>query len=113
MPRRDCKLPAAVVERQRLPAGLLVRDRLVAIAVTALLFTAWHIPPRLALAAGVEGRAGDLPSVLIGTGAPVLVVALVLGVAWDRWRNLPALVAVHWGIDLLPIVGSLLQIPPK
>ena len=87
--------------------------RLVAIAVTALLFTAWHIPPRLALAAGVEGRAGDLPSVLVGTGAPVLAVAIVLGLAWDRWRNLPALVAVHWGIDLLPIVGSLLQVPPK
>ena len=87
--------------------------RVAGIVITALLFTAWHIPPRLALAAGVEGRAGDLPSVLIGTGAPVLAVAIVLGVAWDRWRNLPALVSVHWGIDLLPIVGSLLQIPPK
>ena len=87
--------------------------RVAAIAVTALLFTAWHIPPRLALADGVEGRAGDLASVLLGTGVPVLLVALVLGLAWDRWRNLPALVAVHWGIDLLPIVSSLLQIPPK
>ena len=87
--------------------------RVSAIAVTALLFTAWHIPPRLALASGVEGNAGDLDSVLLGTGVPVLLVAVVLGLAWDRWRNLPALVAVHWGIDLLPIVGSLLQIPPK
>ena len=87
--------------------------RAVAIALTALLFTAWHIPPRLALANGVEGQAGNLASVLIGTGAPVLLVALVFGLAWDRWRNLPALVAAHWGIDLLPIVSSLLQIPPR
>jgi membrane protease YdiL (CAAX protease family) len=87
--------------------------RAAAIVITALLFTAWHIPPRLALAQGVEGHAGDLVSVLIGTGAPVLVVALVLGVSWDRWRNLPVLVALHWGIDLLPIVSSMLRIPPR
>jgi uncharacterized protein len=87
--------------------------RVTGIAVTALLFTAWHIPPRYALASGVEGNAGDLLSVLIGTGVPVLAVAIVLGLAWSRWRNLPALVAAHWGIDLLPIVGSLLQVPPK
>jgi membrane protease YdiL (CAAX protease family) len=87
--------------------------RLTAVAVTALLFTAWHIPPRFAMANGIEGRAGHLGSVLIGTGVPVLLVAIVFGLAWDRWRNLPALVAAHWGIDLLPVVGSLLQIPPK
>jgi len=87
--------------------------RATAVMVTALLFTAWHIPPRLALSHGVEGEAGDIGSVLLGTGVPVLVVAIAFGLAWDRWRNLPALVAAHWGIDLLPIVGSLLQIPPK
>jgi membrane protease YdiL (CAAX protease family) len=87
--------------------------RVVAIVVTAVLFTAWHLPPRLALSHGVEGEAGDLVSVLLGTGGPVLLVGLVLGLAWDRWRNLPALIALHWGIDLLPIVSSLLRIPPK
>jgi uncharacterized protein len=87
--------------------------RSLAIVVTAVLFTAWHIPPRYALAHGVEGEAGDIASVLLGTGAPVLVVALVLGLAWDRWRNLPALVALHWGVDLLPIVSSMLRIPPR
>jgi uncharacterized protein len=87
--------------------------RVVAIVVTVLLFTAWHIPPRLALSHGVEGEAGDLVSVLLGTGAPVALVGVVFGLAWDRWRNLPALVALHWGIDLLPIVSSMLRIPPR
>lgn len=107
-------LPEEIFFRGILQTRLEKRyGRWIAIAATALLFTAWHIPPRLALAHGVEGEAGDLASVLLGTGAPVLLVALVLGVAWDRWRNLPALVALHWGIDLLPIVASMLHIPPK
>jgi membrane protease YdiL (CAAX protease family) len=82
-----------------------------AIVVTAILFTAWHLPTRYFLAEGAEGTAGDLGSVLIGTGLPVLLVALVLGWAWDRWRNLPALVLLHWGVDTLPSVASLLRLP--
>ena len=78
---------------------------------TAVLFTAWHLPPRYVNATGAEGTAGDLPSVLLGTGLPVLAVAFILGWAWDRWRNLPALVMLHWGVDTLPSVASLLQIP--
>jgi len=107
-------LPEEFVYRFLLQTRLEKRiGRVFAIVVTALLFTAWHMPPRLALSHGVEGEAGNLASVLVGTGAPVLVIALVLGLAWDRWRNLPALVAVHWGVDLLPIVSSMLQVPPK
>lgn len=45
------------------------------------------------------------------TGLPVFVVALILGWAWDRWRNLPALVMLHWGIDTLPSVASFLKLP--
>ena len=85
--------------------------RVVAIVVTAVLFTAWHLPPRYFNAEGAEGTAGDLGSVLLGTGLPVLVVALVFGWAWDRWRNLPALVMIHWGVDTLPSVASFLQLP--
>lgn len=85
--------------------------RVVAIVVTAVLFTAWHVPPRYFNAEGAEGTAGDLGSVLLGTGLPVLVVALIFGWAWDRWRNLPALVMIHWGVDTLPSVASLLQLP--
>ena len=85
--------------------------RLAAIVVTAVLFTAWHIPPRYFNAEGAEGTAGDLVSVLLGTGIPVLVVALLFGWAWDRWRNLPALVLAHWGVDTLPSIASFLQLP--
>ncbi|HET6616659.1 MAG TPA: CPBP family intramembrane glutamic endopeptidase [Gemmatimonadota bacterium] len=82
-----------------------------AIVVTALVFTAWHLPPRYFNAEGAEGTAGDLGSVLLGTGLPVLLVAFILGWAWDRWRNLPALMILHWGVDTLPSVASLLKIP--
>jgi membrane protease YdiL (CAAX protease family) len=85
--------------------------RIAAILVTAVLFTAWHLPTRYFLAEGAEGTAGDLGSVLLGTGLPVFAVALVLGWAWDRWRNLPALVFLHWGVDTLPSVASFLKLP--
>lgn len=51
---------------------------------TALLFTAWHLPTRFLLADGIEGKAGDLGSVLVGTGIPVLLVGIVFGWTWDR-----------------------------
>lgn len=81
--------------------------RAAAVVVTALLFTAWHLPPRFFASAGVEGSAGDWGSVLLGTGVPVLLVGLVFGLAWDRYRSLPHLIAAHWGIDLLPGVGAM------
>ena len=37
------------------------------------------------------------------------IVAVILALAWDRWRNLPALIAIHSGIDTLPILTSMLQ----
>jgi membrane protease YdiL (CAAX protease family) len=86
--------------------------RTAAIIGASLLFTAWHLPTRFLLASGAEGRAGDIASVLLGTGLPVFIVGLIFGWAWDRWRNLPALVALHWGIDVLPSVASFLKLPP-
>ena len=76
--------------------------RLVAIALSTLLFTAWHLPSRFLLANGVEGTAGDLKSVLLGTGVPVFVVGLVLAAIWDRWRSALTIVALHYALDLLP-----------
>lgn len=106
-------LPEEIVYRGVLQTRLeLLWGRFAGLVVTALLFTAWHLPSRYLLARGAEGTAGDLGSVLLGTGLPVLVVALVFGWAWDRWRNLPVLVAVHWGIDVLPSVASFLKLPP-
>jgi membrane protease YdiL (CAAX protease family) len=105
-------LPEELVYRWGLQTRLeRAWGRLAAIVVTAVVFTAWHIPPRFFNAEGAEGTAGDLGSVLLGTGVPVLVVALVFGWAWDRWRNLPALILVHWGVDTLPSIASFLQLP--
>lgn len=107
-------LPEELVYRWGLQTRLeRVWGRRSALLFTAVIFTAWHIPPRYFLATGAEGEAGDLGSVLLGTGLPVLVVALVFGWAWDRWRNLPALVAIHWGIDSLPSIASFLQLPMR
>ena len=58
--------------------------RPIAILATAVLFTAWHLPTRFLLSHGIEGEAGNPGSILLGTGAPVFVVGLVLGLAWDR-----------------------------
>ena len=84
--------------------------RLVAIPGTSLLFTAWHIPSRYFLAFGSEGRAGNLTSVIFHTGLPVFLVALVLGILWDRYRRLLPLIGLHAGIDILPLVAAALGI---
>ncbi len=106
-------LPEELVYRWALQTRIeRLWGRLPGILLAAVLFTAWHLPTRYLLASGAEGRAGDLVSVLVGTGLPVFVVGLVFGWAWDRWRNLPALVALHWGIDTLPSIASFLQLPP-
>lgn len=78
-----------------------VAGRVVAILATDVLFTAWHLP---------EGNMGDLASVVVGTGIPVFVVGLVFGLLWDRYRDLPTLVALHCGIDTLPALWSLLGV---
>jgi len=96
-------------------AGLLqtrlevVWGRVAAILVSVALFVAWHLPTRFLLAHGVEGEAGNLGSVLLGTGIPVGIVVLILALAWDRRRNPPALIAIHGAIDTIPIVASMLQ----
>ena len=77
---------------------------------SALLFAAWHIPSRYLLANGSEGHAGNLGSVLWNTGAPVFLVGVVLGLLWDRHRRLLPLIALHWGIDTLPLAGGMIGI---
>lgn len=106
-------IPEELVYRGFLQTRLeRIVGRPAAILVTAILFTAWHLPSRFMMASGAEGAAGDLASVIRGTGLPVLVVGLILGLAWDRWRNLPALIALHWGIDALPSICSFLGLAP-
>lgn len=106
-------IPEEVVYRGLLQTRLEASwGRVAAIVVSVLLFTAWHLPTRYFNAHDVEGQAGDFISVLLGTGAPVAIAGLILALAWDRWRNLPALIAFHAGVDTLPIVSSMLQAIP-
>jgi membrane protease YdiL (CAAX protease family) len=79
-----------------------LHGRLIAIGASTLLFTLWHLPSRFLLASGVEGTAGDLGSILVGTGLPVFVVGVVLATIWDRWRSMSLIVTLHFAIDLLP-----------
>jgi len=87
-----------------------VRGRAFAIVLSVILFTAWHLPTRYFLAQGVEGSAGDLMSVVTGTGIPVLLFGLIFALCWDRYRSLLPLVAAHWGVDILPSVISFLGV---
>ena len=73
-------------------------------------FAAWHVPSRFLLVHGFEGIAGDLGSVILGTGIPVFIVGLIFGVIWDRYRSLLPLIAVHWGIDIFPCILSMLGV---
>jgi CAAX protease family protein len=111
LPLFTAGLPEEIVYRGFLQTRLeAAAGRVVAIVVTALLFTAWHLPTRYLLSHGSEGEAGSLLSILAGTGAPVFLMGLLLGVVWDRWRNLPTLIVFHWGVDTLPAVASFLMI---
>lgn len=85
--------------------------RFTAVLVSNVLFAAWHLPTRYLLASGAEGKAGNFWSVLVGTGLPVFVVGVILAWIWDRYRRLVPLMAVHWGVDVLPSVSSMLRVP--
>jgi membrane protease YdiL (CAAX protease family) len=78
-----------------------VAGRLVAILVSVTLLTAWHIPTWYFLSRGVKGTAGDLMSVVMGTGIPVFIFGLIFALFWDRYRSLLPLVAARWGVDIL------------
>lgn len=104
-------IPEEVVYRGILQTRLeKLLGRLPAICITAVMFASWHLPSRFLLSKGVEGSAGDLASVLIGTGIPVFVVGLIFGLLWDRYRSLPPLIAAHWGIDTIPLVLAFLGV---
>lgn len=105
----NAAIPEEFFFRYWLQARLEQRfGRIVAITGAALLFTAWHIPSRYFLASGGEGHAGDLGSVLVNTGLPVMLTGLIFGVLWDRHRRPWPLIALHWGIDSLPLTGAIL-----
>ncbi len=86
-------------------------NRLFAIVLTSVLFTAWHLPSRYLLSTGIEGQAGHFDEVLLHTGLPVFIISLIFGIHWSRYRNIVLLVLTHWAVDILPSVSSYLKIP--
>ena len=112
IPLVSAAIPEELVYRGLLQTRLeRVAGRIVAVLLTALLFTAWHLPSRYLLASGIEGTAGNALSVLLGTGAPVFVIGLLFGLLYDRYRRLLPLIAAHWGIDAVVSVGAMLGLP--
>lgn len=80
------------------------------IFLSSLLFASFHFPSRYLLASGVEGSAGDIYSIFTGTILPVFVLGIILGYLWKKFRNVWILIALHYGIDILPSIASLLHI---
>jgi membrane protease YdiL (CAAX protease family) len=112
LPLVAAAIPEELLFRRLLQTRLeAVAGPLVAIVGSALLFTLWHLPSRFLLASGVEGSAGDLLSIVRGTAGPVLLAGLVFALIWHRWRSLPVVVALHFGIDLLPALRRALGDP--
>jgi len=104
-------IPEELFYRRMLQTQIELRSsRLCAILVTAILFTAWHLPTRFFLSDGVEGEAGNLVSVMLGTGIPVFIIGLIFSWHWDRYRRIVPLIVCHWAIDFLPFLSSFLKI---
>lgn len=85
-------------------------NRLAAMIVATLLFTAWHLPSRYLLSKGVEGQAGDLGQVMIHTGIPVFIIGFIFALHWSRYRNIVLLVITHWAVDILPAISSYFKV---
>jgi uncharacterized protein len=77
------------------------------IIFSSIMFSLFHFPSRIILSSGVEGEAGNLLSVFTGTLLPVFVIGIIFGFLWNRYRNIYLLISLHFGIDLLPSLASI------
>jgi len=112
MPLLTAAIPEELYFRGYLQTRLEKKwNRIVAILISTLLFTAWHLPSRYLLSQGVEGQAGDWGQVILHTGVPVFIVGVLFAIHWSRYRNIVLLIATHWAIDTLPSLSSYFKIP--
>ena len=111
MPLFTAALPEELFFRGYLQTRLEKRwGRGIAVLISAILFTAWHLPSRYLLSDGIEGQAGNFADVLLHTGVPVFIIGVVFGFHWSRFRNIILLILTHWAIDILPSVSSYFKI---
>ncbi len=104
-------LPEEIVYRGILQTRLeAILGRAAAVVLQSALFAAWHFPSRYLLANGVEGHAGNVWSVMTGTVFPAFIAGLIFGILWDRYRRLVPLITLHWGVDTLPMISTMLGI---
>ena len=80
----------------------------ISLFISSIMFSLFHLPSRLLLSTGVEGLAGNLISISTGTLLPTFILGLVFAFLWNRYRNIYLLIALHYGIDLLPSLSSML-----
>ncbi len=78
------------------------------ILLSSILFTLFHFPSRYLLSKGLEGVAGDIYTISVGTLIPVFIIGIILGFIWNRYRNIYFLISLHYGIDFLPSISSVL-----
>ncbi|MBH0332240.1 hypothetical protein ABH14_21190 [Brevibacillus brevis] len=111
LPLVQAAIPEEIFYRYILQTRLeKVCGAILGIFLSALLFASFHFPSRYLLSSGVEGTAGNIYSVLIGTIVPVFVIGIIFGFLWWRYRNISILIALHYGIDTLPSIASFLHI---
>lgn len=111
MPLFTAALPEELFFRGFLQTRLEKKwGRIIAIVVSVLLFTAWHLPSRYLLSEGVEGQAWDFSGVLLHTGLPVFIIGIIFAIHWSRYRNIVLLILTHWAVDILPSVSSYFKI---
>lgn len=112
MPLLTAAIPEELYFRGYLQTRLEKKwNGVVALLISTLLFTAWHLPSRYLLSKGVEGQAGDWGQVILHTGVPVFIVGVLFAIHWSRYRNIVLLIATHWAIDTLPSLSSYFKIP--
>ncbi|MGC5326882.1 CPBP family intramembrane glutamic endopeptidase [Brevibacillus sp. SYSU BS000544] len=111
LPLVQAAIPEEIFYRYILQTRLeKVCGTILGISISAILFALFHFPSRYLLASGAEGTAGNIYSVLVGTILPVFIIGIILGFLWWRYRNIWVLIALHYGIDTLPSIASLLHI---
>ncbi|SDF26337.1 CPBP family intramembrane glutamic endopeptidase [Sporomusa acidovorans] len=82
----------------------------IGVVCSSIAFALFHFPSRFILSNDMEGVAGNVLSVMMGTVFPVFIVGLIFGLLWSKFKNMYLLIALHAGIDFFPQLADLLGI---